>query len=603
VTHPLLPVSDRRRTRQQAAELLATHRRAVLGITTLHVLAALAALPGPALLGRLVDDLLHGTTAATVDRITLVLLGAVLARAVLAWLAGWAALTFAETVFAELREGFMATVTGLPLSTVEQAGSGDLISRTTQDVDALGQSVRFAVPRLVVGAVGVAVTAVAMALAAPAVSPAALLGLVAIVPSTVWYLRRARDGYLRQNAAHAVLGGTVAETMDGARTVAALRLADRRTACGEADLHRIWRAERYTLRLRSLWFPTLDFGYSIPVVALLAWGGWLVAHGRASVGEVTTVTLYAVALIEPLDEILSWWDELQVGAASFGRITGVGQVPDDRVPGDRQPVDEQVRAEGARYAYRTGHDVLHGVDLELVPGERLAVVGPSGAGKSTLGRLLAGIHPPRAGEVGVGGVPLVELRLDQLRGHVALVTQEHHVFVGTLAENLRLARPEADDAQLARALSAIGAGWADDLPDGLSTVVGSGGHPLTPGQSQQLALARIVLADPHTLVLDEATALLDPRSARHLERSLSAVLTGRTVVAVAHRLHTAHDADRVAVVENGRITELGTHDELVRSGGSYAALWRSWRGGHEPARAPAVRARAGGPPGPASAPS
>jgi ABC-type multidrug transport system fused ATPase/permease subunit len=201
--------------------------------------------------------------------------------------------------------------------------------------------------------------------------------------------------------------------------------------------------------------------------------------------------------------------------------------------------------------------------------------------------LLAGIHPPSAGTATVGGVPLVELPLEALRGHVALVTQEHHVFVGTLADNLRLARPGADDAELRSALAAVDAqGWARALPDGLATEVGSGGHPLTPAQAQQVALARLVLADPHTLVLDEATSLLDPRAARHLERSLSAVLAGRTVVAVAHRLHTAHDADRVAVVEDGRITEIGSHHELVARGGSYAALWRSWR--DEPAQAAQV---------------
>ena len=207
------------------------------------------------------------------------------------------------------------------------------------------------------------------------------------------------------------------------------------------------------------------------------------------------------------------------------------------------------------------------------------MVGPSGAGKSTLGRLLAGIHPPRSGAVTVGDVPLVDLPLDDLRGHVALVTQEHHVFVGTLRENLILARPHATDEEVHAALAAVDAQeWVAALPLGLDTVIGSGGRSVSAAHAQQIALARLVLADPHTLVLDEATSLIDPRAARHLERSLAAVLHGRTVIAIAHRLFSAHDADRVAVVEDGVISEFGSHDELVEAGGSYAALWESWHG-------------------------
>jgi ABC-type multidrug transport system fused ATPase/permease subunit len=327
-----------------------------------------------------------------------------------------------------------------------------------------------------------------------------------------------------------------------------------------------------------VWYPVLEGSYLVPVATAVLAGGLLHARGLATVGQVTTVALYMRQLVDPLDVVLSWLDHLQVGATSFARLLGVAHVPADRQATGRRPTDERLVARGVRFAYTPGRDVLHGVDLDLRPGERLAMVGPSGAGKSTLGRLLAGVNPPRSGAVTVGGVGLVELPLDQLRGHVVLVTQEQHVFAGTLRDNLSLARTGAGDAELRSALGAVDAlGWVETLPEGLDTVVGAGAHTLSAAQAQQVALARLVLADPHTLVLDEATSLLDPSAARHLERSLSAVLAGRTVVAIAHRLHTAQHADRVAVVSDGRITELGTHADLVAADGPYAALWHRWR--------------------------
>jgi ABC-type multidrug transport system fused ATPase/permease subunit len=574
-----LPIAAGIELRAHARALGRRHRGGLVGVLGLHALAAAAGLAGPWLLGDLVESVDRGTTRGRVDVLVGILAGFLLAQTLLTWMARRASFVLSEKIFAELREDFMRRVLALPLSTVERAGTGDLVSRTTADVDALTRTVRFAVPETLIAAV----TTVLTVAAAIWVSPIAALPCVAGVPSlwlgTRWYLRRAPAGYLWERAAYATMTGTVGETVDGGRTVDALGLAEERVRRIDADLAEAYGAERRTLFLRTVWFPTAEIAYVIPVAAVLAWGGWLVSTGRASIGEVTAVALYVQQLTDPVDRLISWLDEIQVGASSFARLVGVARVPPDRSPTGTQPEGDRLRAEDVRYAYTAGRDVLHGIDLDLQPGERVAVVGPSGAGKSTLGRLLAGIHPPRTGRVDVGGVRLVDLPLESLRREVALVTQEHHVFVGTLADNLRLARPGARDEDLAAALAAVdGLEWAGALPDGLETVVGAGGFPLTPAQAQQVALARLVLADPHTLVLDEATSLLDPRAARHLERSLASVLRGRTVVAIAHRLHTAHDADRVAVVEDGLLHELGTHDELVSRDGSYAALWDSWHG-------------------------
>jgi ABC-type multidrug transport system fused ATPase/permease subunit len=574
----LLPIADGPELRGHARRIARRHRAALAGVVALHGLAAAAGLVGPALLGRLVQSIERGTTTAHVDRIAAVLAGFILLQTVLTWAARRSSFVLSERMFAELREDFMRHVLALPLSTVERAGMGDLVSRTTADVDSLARSIRFAIPETLIAAVTTALTVAA----AVWVSPAAALSLVVGVPAlwigTRWYLKRAPQGYLRERAAYATLAGTVGETVDGGLTVESLSLHEERVRRVDRDLDEAYRAERYTLRLRTFWFPTAEIAYVLPVVAALAWGGWLVHAGHANIGQVTAVVLYAVQLADPVDRLISWLDEIQVGAASLARLVGITTVPPDRIASDEEPTGPDLRARDVRFAYVEGRDVLHGIDLDLEPGERVAVVGPSGAGKSTLGRLLSGIHPPRTGKVEVGGVRLVDLPLETLRREVALVTQEQHVFVGTLAENLRLAQPGAALEELESALAAVDAlEWAELLPDGLETVVGAGGESLSPAQTQQLALARLVLADPHTLVLDEATSLLDPRAARHLERSLASVLTGRTVVAIAHRLHTAHDADRVAVVEDGLLHELGTHDELLERDGAYAALWESWQ--------------------------
>nr|WP_157344945.1 ABC transporter ATP-binding protein [Nocardioides sp. MAH-18] len=574
-----MPVADGRAVRKYVGTLARRHPTMLYGALALHVSAALAGLAAPRLLGGLVESVEQGTTAHHVDTIVALLAGFLVVQTVLTRFARYLSQVLGEQVLAELREDFVDNTLALPVGVVEDAGSGDLLTRTSRDVDQLGWSVRMALPEWTIAVITAVVTFVAALSVGWWVAIPCLLGAPPLVIGLRWYLKRAKDGYLRESATYSQINATLTETVEGARTVEALGLGPRRIAASDDDIAASYRAERYTLYLRTVFFPSMETSYLIPTVLTLLVGGYLYTQGEVSLGAVTTATLYVQMLIDPVDRIVSILDELQLGAASLARLLGVAQVPDDREVSGREPDGEHLEAEDVRFSYVEGRDVLHGVDLDIGVGERIAMVGPSGAGKSTLGRLLAGIHPPRTGSVTVGGVGLVELPLDDLRGHVALVTQEHHVFVGTLRENLVLARPGSSDDEVRAALDAVDAlDWVDALDDGLDTEVGSGGRAVTAAQAQQLALARLVLADPHTLVLDEATSLIDPRAARHLERSLAAVLEGRTVIAIAHRLFSAHDADRVAVVEDGRIAELGSHDELVAAGGSYAALWDSWHG-------------------------
>lgn len=579
-----LPIARPRQVFRFIGRLLAQRRFWVVAVVLGNALAAVAGLLVPWWLGRLVDstvaDVAAGRTSAamgTADSIALLVAGIVVIQALLTFAAKSASAVLGQGMLASAREFVVHAILRLPLSRVETASSGDLVTRVTRDVGTMSESVRWALPQVIVAGTTVIATLVAMIANNWLLAVPSLVLLAISMIQVRRYQRRAPNGYLTEGGTYSRINTHLTETVEGARTVEALRIGPQRLGIGDGDIEVSAQAERYGMTLRNLLFLVMDLSFSLPRVVVLALGALAYSQGWATIGQITTAVLYTEALWGPFDMLVHTLDNVQVGVASTTRLLGIATVPPDREAGDDEPAGSDLEGRDLRYAYRPGHDVLHGIDLALEPGERLAIVGPSGSGKSTLGRLLSGIHGPRTGSVTVGGVELTTLPLDHLRREVALVTQEHHVFIGTVRDNIVLAREGADDAAVERALRAVDAwDWVQRLPEGLDSRIGSGAQELTPGQAQQVALARLILADPHTIVLDEATSLIDPRTARNLEGSMNALLSERTVVAIAHRLHTAHDADRIAVVIDGRIAELGSHDELVALDGEYAALWRAW---------------------------
>ncbi|MEU6816717.1 ABC transporter ATP-binding protein [Streptomyces sp. NPDC046860] len=577
----LLPTATPARTRAVVRELLGPHKVLASAGFGLLLLATSVGLVTQPLLGHIVDLVTGHRAPGALTWPVAALAGVAVAQGVLTAFGMSLVSRLGETVLARLRELFVERALALPLERVERAGSGDLNARVTRDVSRVADAVRGALPELARSALSIVLTLGALALLDWRFLMAALLAVPVQAHTARWYVRNAVPLYGRERIAAGAQQQQLLDTVGGARTVRAHRLQDghteRVTARSRAAVELTMRGVRLVLRFYS----RLHIAEYVGLAAVLVTGFALVRSGSASVGTATAAALYFHSLFGPVNTALVLLDDAQSATAGLARLVGVVDEPAPARAGraDRPESLPSVKLTGVCHAYVPGRPVLHGVDLEVRPGERVALVGTTGAGKTTLARLVAGLHAPTAGRVEVGGAG------PDAAGHlVGLVTQEVHVFAGPLADDLRLARPDADDKELREALTAVGAlGWAEALPEGLDTVVGEGGHRLTADRAQQLALARLMLADRPVVVLDEATAEAGSSGARVLDEAAERALRGRTALVVAHRLSQAAAADRIVVLRDGRVAESGTHAGLLAARGAYAALWDAWSGSRSPA--------------------
>ncbi|MEU2876859.1 ABC transporter ATP-binding protein [Streptomyces sp. NPDC007070] len=581
----LLPTATPARTRAAVRELLRPHRAlAAAGFGTMVLATAVGLLTQP-LLGHIVDVVFEHRSPDALTWPVLALAGVAAVQGVTTALGMSLVSRLGETALARLRERFVDRALSLPLERLERAGSGDLNSRVTRDVSRVADAVRGALPELARSALSIVLTLGALALLDWRFLLAALVAAPVQAHTARWYVRNAVPLYAKERIAAGAQQQQLLDTIGGARTVRAYRLQDghtrRVTERSRTAVELTMRGVRLVLRFYS----RLHIAEYVGLTAVLVTGFLLVRSGSASIGTATAAALYFHSLFGPVNTALVLLDDAQSATAGLARLVGVVDEPGPARSGrtDDSPAAVSgapaVTLAGVSHAYVPGRPVLREVDLEVRPKERVALVGTTGAGKTTLAKLVAGLHRPEAGRIDIGG-----FAPDESGRLVGLVTQEVHVFAGPLADDLRLARPDASDEELREALAAVGAlGWAEQLPDGLDTVVGDGGHRLTADRAQQLALARLLLADPPVAVLDEATAEAGSSGARLLDEAAERALRGRTALIVAHRLSQAAAADRVVVLDGGRVVEQGPHDELLAAGGRYAALWQAWSDNRSPA--------------------
>ena len=490
--------------------------------------------------------------------------------------------TIGQRMLLELRQRVFRQFQRLDVGFHERYTSGRVVSRLTNDVDAIQEMLLTGFDGLVGAALTMVGTAVLLVVLDWRLGLMCLAAFPVLVVLLRWFRAESSKNYtaVREHAARVIV--QFVETMTGIKAVQAYRCEARNQEIftGVADGYRAVNEKAF--RLVAIFAPGVKLVGNLTTGVVLLYGGWRVLHGHMTIGTFTAFLLYLRMFFEPMQGISEFLNIFSSATAALQKLAGVlAETPTVTDPTEPQYVPGEVRGEidlcDVHFGYRDGQSVLAGLALNIPAGQTVALVGSTGAGKSTIAKLIARFYDPASGAVTLDGVDLRAVSQAALRRHVVMVTQENFLFTGTVADNIRFGRPGATDAEVAAAATSVGAdAFITALPKGYDTDVAKRGGRLSAGQRQLVAFARAFLADPAVLILDEATSSLDIPGERMVQKALRNVLAGRTALVIAHRLSTVEIADRVLVVEGGRIVEDGPPAELIRAEGHYAALHDAW---------------------------
>ncbi len=562
--------------------ILRPHRRLIAWAGLAMVGATAVSLAAPLFVKIAIDRGVADHDVRAINVVAALYLLLVIARPILERVIVLCSARAGERFLGDLRVAAYDKLQELSMPFFEETRAGVLVSRLTADVQTLTTFTRTVLVEIVGSVLLFVVTIVILVWLSPLLSLVMLVSVPLLVWSSLRYGKRSRPAFLALRDRVADTMSSLQEGLTGVRVVQSFGMEREQYAMYRERSREQVSAWRRISLVNIGFFPVIAFAQSVALAAVLIVGGYLEREGRITVGTIVAFTLYLISLFDPIARLGDWYSEFQSGRAALAKIASLLETEPTIVGGGGSlPTEGALTADGLFFAYG-GADVpaVDDVSLTIEPGEHLALVGATGAGKSSLAKLLVRAYDPGRGVVRFGGVDLRDASLTALRSRIVFVPQEGHLFSGTIADNVRLAQPGATDEEVHDALHAIGAlERFESLEDGLQTNVRSRGVRLSSGERQLVAIARVALADPAVIVLDEATSSLDPQNEAAVEQALSVLATGRTVITIAHRLSTAERADRVAVMEHGRLVEIASHDELVVQGDRYARLWASWQAG------------------------